>query len=115
MADSLKLNYYADFVAQADVTTPATTTGVWSAATGLTTVAVRIAATPTGSAIGTLSGTAAERSGKAGRYYYTFDKADLTTALASYLYKTVYVIWSKTGDADMLFTPYVVTDRTEVS
>lgn len=111
-----QLNYYADFVAQADIQTPATTTGIYGAAAGLTTVGVRIAATATGSAINAaLSGTASERSGKSGRYYYVFDKADLTTYLASYLHKTVFVIWSKTGDADMLYTEYVVTDRTVVA
>ena len=113
MAD--KLNYYADFLAQADITTPATTTGVYAAAAGLTTVVARIAATATGAAINAaLSITATERSAKAGRYYAVFDKADLTTYLASYRDQEVYVIWSKTGDADMLYTPYIVTDRTEV-
>lgn len=110
---SIELSIYEDFLAQADVETPATTTGDWSAATGATTFAFRVALTPTGAAVSAaLSATAAERSATAGRYHYTFDASDLETALGAYVGRTVYVILSQSGNLDMKYWPVLVTDRT---
>lgn len=108
---TIVLNIDEDFLAQADLESPATTTGVYGALTGQTTCTFRIAATRTGSALGSLSATASERSGFTGRYYYTFDASDLRTALADYLGKRVYVILSQAGNVDRKWWPVVVTEH----
>ena len=82
---SIDLNIAEDFLAQVDLEQPATTTGIWAAATGLSSVSFRIALTRTGSAVGSLTGSATERSATAGRYYAVFDAATLTTDLAAYV------------------------------
>ena len=38
----------------------------------------------------------------------------LVTALASYLNQTVYVIYSKTGDVDREWSPFVVRDNRNI-
>lgn len=108
-----RINIRADFVAQADVRTPASTTGVWGDATGVGNFAFRIAATQTGAAIGTLTATATERSGDPGRYSTVFDAADLTTHLAAYVGRSVFVILSRPGDLDGLFWRHTVVDSQE--
>lgn len=110
------LNIKTDFEAQMDLKLPLSTTGVWSPPTlgAVTGISVRFALTPTGSAIGALSQSASERSAKAGRFYSVFDTAALVTALTAYLNQVVYLIWSKSGDMDMEWTAYVVTDNHEL-
>jgi len=107
----MRININADFLAQADVSTPASTTGLWGPATGVADFVLRIAATKTGTALGTLTATATARSADTDRYYTTFDKAALTTALATYVGRTVYVILSRSGDLDGLWWPALVTDE----
>lgn len=111
MAVSIRINIKADFLCQADVTKPATATGIWGDATGETTLEWRIALTKNGAALGSLSATASERSSDAGRYYTTFDKADLTSALAAYVGRVVYIILAKSGDLDGLWWPALVVDE----
>lgn len=109
MAD---LNISTDFVAQADVQTPAGTTGVWGDATGVENFAFRIALTKTGAALGALSATAVARSGDGNRYYAVFDAAALTSALSAYVGRYVYVILSRSGDLDGMWWRVRVTTNT---
>lgn len=93
------LDIARDFEFQTDVTRWATTTGEDEAATGLVGLTAHISLTRTGSAIdASLSKSLAERSATAGRYYCTFDRADLQTHLAAYTGRAVWVIVAKTGD-----------------
>ena len=115
MSTTVDLNIAEDFLAQVDLEQPATTTGEWGAATGLTGVAFRVALTKTGSAVGSLTGSASERSATAGRYYAVFDAATLTTDLTAYKGTTVYLIVSKSGDLDAVYFPLLVTDSRDAS
>lgn len=112
---AIEINIAEDFLAQVDLEQPATTTGEWGAATGLTGVAFRVALTKTGSAVGSLTGSASERSATAGRYYAVFDAATLTTDLTAYKGTTVYLIVSKSGDLDAVYFPLLVTDSRDSS
>jgi len=112
-----KINCKSDYCFQADLTTPASTTGTVGAPTlgAITGVTLRLSATKTGAAIhanvGTLS--AAERSATPGRFHYTVDAALLTThVLPIGVGRTVYAIWSKTGDMDMEAVPFAIADGT---
>ncbi len=115
MSTTIELNIAEDFLAQMDLEQPASTTGEWGAATGLSSVSFRIAATVTGSAIGSLTGSASERSATAGRYYAVFDAATLTTDLAAYVGSVVYLILSKSGDIDAAYQPLLVGDSRDLS
>jgi hypothetical protein len=106
------LNLNEDFVAAMDLDQFSTTTGKWADAPGLTGLTLRIAATSEGSAIGTLSASAAE-AGSTARYYAIFDKADLTTHLTTFLQQQVYLILSKAGDIDMRWVRYRVVSNAE--
>lgn len=112
---TIDLNIAEDFLAQVDLEQPATTTGIWAAATGLSSVSFRIALTRTGSAVGSLTGSATERSATAGRYYAVFDAATLTADLAAYVGTTVFLIVSKSGDIDCVYFPLLVTDSRDAS
>ena len=107
----IQLNIHADFLAQADVQTPVTATGVWGDATGVADFVFRIAATKNGAALGTLSATATARASDANRYYTTFDTAALVSALTAYVGRTVYVVLSRSGDLDGLWWPVAVADQ----
>lgn len=109
-----ELNIAEDFLAQEDLEQPASTTGVWAAAAGLSGISFRIAATKTGVAIGSLTASATERSAEPGRYYAVFDKATLTSDLAAYVRQQVFLITSKTGDLDYVWVPFRVTDSRAV-
>lgn len=115
MSTTVTLNIAEDFLAQMDLEQPASTTGIWGAVTGLTGVAFRIAATPTGSALGSLTGSASERTATAGRYYAVFDAADLTSDLADYVGSVVFLILSKSGDIDAVYQPLLVADSRDLS
>ncbi len=115
MSTTVDLNIAEDFLAQFDLEQPATTTGEWGAATGLTGVSFRIAASPTGTALGSLTGSASERSATAGRYYAVFDAATLTSDLADYVGSIVYLILSKSGDIDAAYQPLLVGDSRDLS
>ena len=105
------LNIYSDFEAEVKVTRKNSSTGVTEAATGLTGMTARIAATPTGTALGSLTVSLTER-GTTGIYAGVLDTAALVTALAaSYLNQTVYVIYSKSGDIDREWAAYLVRDQ----
>lgn len=108
MAVTTKISLNADFLAQMDVTTPASTTGIYGDAAGVSDFVFRVAASKTGAALGSLSGTASERSADAGRYYKVFDKATIASALADYVGTVVYVILSRSGDLDGLYEPALV-------
>lgn len=113
MSTTIECNIAEDFLASEDLEQPATTTGIWGAATGLSGVSFRIAATKTGSAIGSLTGSATERSATAGRYYAVFDAATLTSDLASYVGTIVWCILSKSGDIDCVWRQLLVVDNRE--
>lgn len=113
MSTPITCNIAEDFLASEDLEQPASTTGEWAAVTGLTGVAFRISATPTGSALGSLTGSASERSVTAGRYYAVFDAATLTTDLAAYVGSTVWLILSKSGDIDAVWRELLVVDNRE--
>lgn len=111
MAD---LNIYADFEAEVKITRKNASTGATEAATGLASgLAARISATTTGAAIGAMTVSLTER-GTTGIYFGVLDTAALVTALASYLNQTVYVIYSKTGDVDREWSPFVVRDNRNI-
>jgi hypothetical protein len=81
----------------------------YGAATGETWTA-RIAATPTGNAIGSLTATVSEF-GSTGYYKAAIDKATVASDLSSYVGKIVYLIWAKSGDVDRRWVRLrVVTD-----
>lgn len=115
MSTIVELNIAEAFLAQMDLEQPASTTGEWGAATGLSSVSFRIAATVTGSAIGSLTGSASERSAMAGRYYAVFDAATLTSDLADYVGSIVYLIVSKSGDFNADHQALLVTDNRDIS
>lgn len=115
MSTTVDLNIAEDFLAQVDLEQPASTTGDWGAAAGLSGIAFRIALTKNGSAVGSLTGSASERSATAGRYYAVFDAATLTSDLAAYKGTTVYLIVSKSGDLDAVYFPLLVTDSRDAS
>jgi hypothetical protein len=106
------LNFNADFVARRKITTP-NAAGIYAPATGISDWTVRISATQTGAAIGSLSGLATEYTTQ-GFYARVFDQANLQAELAALLGTIVYIIWSRPGDVDDYYTPWRVTDRTQV-
>jgi hypothetical protein len=106
------LNYNADYIARRVITTP-NGAGTYAPATGIVNWSVRISATPTGAALGALTGTAVEYT-TGGFYSLTFNQADLISALTAYLNTVVYIIWSRAGDVDQYYTPVRVVDRTQV-
>lgn len=108
MAQSV-LNIYSDFEAEVKITRKNATTGATEAATGLSGMQARIAATTTGAAIGSLTTALTER-GSTGIYYGVLDTAALVSGLTAYLDKVVYVVYSKSGDIDHEWAPYVVRD-----
>ncbi len=106
------LPIYADFEAEVDIKRKAATTGNEEAAAGLSGVTFRIAGTPGGAALGSLSVAASERSAKGGRYHATFDTGDLVSALAaSHLNVEVYLVVSKSGDFDRVAGVYIPRDK----
>jgi len=109
MAD---LNISSDFEADFALTRRNATTRLEEPATGLSGVTARIAATPTGTALGSLTAALTE-AGSTGRYVGVFDAAALTSALSTaYVGLTVYLICSKSGDIDGEYAPYrVVTSH----
>jgi uncharacterized membrane protein (Fun14 family) len=92
------LDCAVDFDAEVYITRKNTSTRETEAATGLTGVTLRLAATPGGAAIhASLSGTSVE-AGTTGRYVYTFDVADLQAQLLpTYLNAMVYLVVEKSG------------------
>ena len=105
-ADPIPFSIAEDFEVEFKGTRKNTTTGVTEAAAGFTTVTARFALTRTGSAIGSCSVTLTER-GSTGIYYGTIDKATLSTDLAAYVNRTIYLIVSKPGDADYRWVKYL--------
>jgi len=99
-----------DFEPEYTVTRKNASTGAVEAATGLTSITVRISATDGGAAIGALTGAASER-GTLGIYYKIFDGDALRTALATaYLGARVWVVF---GDGTNVLTsdPATVRER----
>lgn len=100
-----------DFEPEYAITRKNATTGVSEAATGLTGITARIAATDGGAAIhANLSKTASERSNKAGTYYAVIEGDDLRTCLASYANKKVWVVFGD-GTNVLVSDAYVVKER----
>lgn len=107
MADTLYLDN--DLEVEIKLTRKATTTGLSEAAAGVTGLSAYLAATPQGSAIhADVTVSLTERSGAAGYYYGVLDGDDLTTRLATYLNKTVYLIVTNAAKDIELVAPYVV-------
>lgn len=97
-----------DFEAEFTVTRKNAATGATEAATGLTSLTVKISASDGGAAIGALTGSATER-GTLGIYYYVFDGDALRTALAaSYVGRRVWVVF---GDGTNVLTSNPVVVR----
>lgn len=99
-----------DYEAEYTLTRKNTDTGADEAATGLSSLTVRISATDGGAAIGALSVSASER-GSLGIYYGIFDGDALRTALAaSYIGLRVWVVF---GDGTNVFVsnPVWVRER----
>ena len=114
---STRINCKTDQCFQVDLATPLASTGVGAAPTlgAVTGITLRLSATRTGTAIHANVGTlaASERSAKPGRFYYVVDAALLTThVLPIGVGRTVYAIWSKTGDMDMEAVPFAIADGT---
>lgn len=107
MTAARDLNIYSDFEAEVKLTRKNATTGNTEAATGLTAVTFRFAATTIGAAIGSMTASASER-GTTGRYYAVFDTGSMVTDLLTYLGKAVYLIVSKSGDIDREVASYRV-------
>jgi len=106
------LDYSTDWVARRKMTTP-NPAGTYAPATSISDWTVRVSATQTGAALGSLTGLATEYTTQ-GFYARVFDKGDLTSALTAYLGQIVYSIWSRPGDVDNAYTPWRVVDRTQV-
>lgn len=102
-----------DFDFQVDVTRHASTTGEHEAASGLSGLNAHIAATATGTAIGTLSLALAERAQTPGRYWCSFDRAALQTHLSAFLKRHVWVVVTKAGDVDPKPWRFYVTSLVE--
>ena len=107
------LNIRSDFTPRFDVDQYVAGTG-WTSATGTSGWTIRVALTPTGSALGSLSATAAEE-GSTGVFATTFDAADLTDALAAYVGQDAYVVISKSGDVDGKYKRVRVVEADEVA
>lgn len=105
-ADPIPFSIAEDFEVEFKATRKNATTGATEAAAGLSNVTARFALTRTGSAIGSSSVTLTER-GSTGIYYGTIDKATLTTDLAAYVNRTIYLILSKSGDSDYRWVKYL--------
>lgn len=101
------LNIDADFEVDLSITRKNATTRATEAAAGLTGVAARIAASPSGSALGSCTVNLTE-AGTTGRYVGVIDTAVLVAALATYENQTVYLVGSKSGDFDRVFAQYTV-------
>jgi hypothetical protein len=89
-----------DWEYEFDVQRKAVTTGVLEAAASLASVTAHFSATDGGAAITDTDVNLTERSAKAGRYFGRLDKADLNTALASYVNQRVYEVFVVAGDAE---------------
>lgn len=96
------------------VTRKNTATGATEAATGLTGLTFRLAATPTGAAIhANLSKTATERASTPGTYFAVFEGTDLHTQLnsATYIGRDVYEIFSDGANVNYVVARKVVEVR----
>lgn len=106
------LNIYEDFERLLQVEKRASGATAYSAATGET-WAARLAATRSGSAIGSCTCTVAEV-GSTGYYKATLDTATLVADLATYVGRIVWLIWSKSGDVDRRWVAFRVVSDAEV-
>ena len=108
MPDALNyLNIDADFEVDLYITRKHATTRAIEAATGLTGVSARFAASPSGATLGT-STVALTEAGTTGRYVGVIDTTVMVTDLAASENRTVYLVGSKSGDFDRVFAEYVV-------
>ena len=101
------LNIDADFEVDLSITRKNATTRATEPAAGLTGVSARIAASPSGTALGSCTVNLTE-AGSTGRYVGVIDTAVLVAALATYENQTVYLVGSKSGDFDRVFAQYTV-------
>jgi hypothetical protein len=112
------LNVYADYTFQVRVQLLGTNGKLRDATTGeVPGLVLRLAATATGAALNAAVGNLAaqERTGDAAIRYVTVDTGLLQThVLPLGVGALVYAIWSVPGDADRLYVPYVIADRTRV-
>jgi hypothetical protein len=88
----------SDYEFEFDVTRKATTTGTREAAAALTSVSAWFSLTNGGSALTGTTTTLTERSATAGRYFGILDAAAVSTALLAYVGRTVYEVFSVSGD-----------------
>lgn len=97
--DVRDLNISSDFEFDFYLTRKNATTRAVEAATGLTGITGRFAATRTGAAIGSCSVALAE-AGTTGHYVGVLDTAVMAADLDTYVGKVIYAIVKKTGDID---------------
>lgn len=95
------LDIARDFEFQTDITRWGLTTGESEAAAGLSGLTAHISLTRSGASVdASLTKSLNERTATPGRYWCTFDRADLQTHLAAQVGRSVYVIVTKVGDVD---------------
>lgn len=104
------LNINEDFLRRFTVQGVRASDGQVVDATGLS-LEVRIAATPTGPAIGSLTVFAIEYVDEPGFYHADFDMVTLITDLTTRVGSHVYVIVRKVGDMDCVWWKYRVANN----
>ena len=107
------LNIYEDFEPDYFVERKDPDTGVLVPANGITTFAMRISLTRNGTVVGACTTGLTERA-STGIYAGTIGTAILVAGLATYLGRVVYIILSKSGNLDMRWDSYVVSDNAPV-
>lgn len=100
----------ADYEVDVKIERRNATTRNWEAATGLSGVAARIAASPSGTALGSCTVNLTE-AGTTGRYVGVLDTGVLVSALAAYENRKVYLVASKSGDFDRIVGELIVQRR----
>lgn len=87
-----------DKIEQFDLTTPDSTTGEDTPATGLSSLTVHYSATKSGATIhASLTKTLAERSEVPGRYYATEEGSDITAQLTAYANQRIFAVVKDSG------------------
>ena len=100
-----------DDMARVALTRVNTTTGEDEAATGLTGLTFRVAATENGSAINAALSVAAAEIGTTGEYYAVLQGSDLTTYLATYAGKDVYQVFGDGLNVNVVVVRQVLPAR----
>lgn len=118
-ATAKRVNAYRDYRFQVRIRIPGTNGRLRDALTGeVTGLKLRLSATPTGTALNAAVDNlpATENSADAASQYVTVDTSLLVAWVLTLQGRgaSFYAIWSKSGDADMEYTRFVIDDRDEV-